>query len=376
MDPRDFIQSRHNPSGAYLHVTHRCDLACQHCFQTDETHPENSDLTRDRLKKLMDELAALGVLWLTITGGEPFLRRDLMDILQDARDRRFAVSLKTAGHHINAQRAARLHEIGVRDVDISLYSHEPAVADAFTQTPGSWMRAVRGIKACVEAGVAVTVRAGMTRFNFRKLRELKEFVLGIGATLRIDPSVNVRTNGDTSSLELALTAEERAEAWQLLGADVTMFLDGDPESCDGGGGFKHPGRSMCGAGTRTLSISAQGEVNPCLLHPASAGNALTRPLREIWENSPVLQEIRGINYGEMAKTGCSGCGYQRTCHPCMALAATEHGANKDCNTSSFETARAKMLLARSVLPTPEGGWKDPELPARLRGGRGMLRVLG
>src|SRR4051812_3323672 len=127
MDPRDYLRSRSTPSSAYLHVTHRCDLACQHCFQTEDTHPEDTDLTREEIAQVLDQLAGMGVLLLTITGGEPFLRRDLMEILKDAQYRRFAVSLKTAGHHINPAKAAQLKPL-IRDVDISLYSHDAAVA--------------------------------------------------------------------------------------------------------------------------------------------------------------------------------------------------------------------------------------------------------
>lgn len=376
MDPRDFVRSRERPATAYLHVTHRCDMACQHCFQTEETHPEDTDLSREEITRILDGLSGLGVLWLIITGGEPFLRRDLFDILADARKRRFAVSLKTAGHHITDEKAARLKALGLRDVDISLYSHDGALADAFTRRPGSWARAVRGIRACVAAGIPVTVRAAMTRFNFRHLRALKEFVVGMGAQFAVDPSVNVRTSGDRSTLDLALTAEERAEAWQLLGGDAEAFLGDALESCDGGGGFRHPERAMCGAGRRTISISAQGDVNPCVLHPGSAGNATRQDLLDIWQHSPLLNDIRAINYGEMARTGCSGCGYQGTCHPCMALATAEHGSNRDCNTSSFETARAKLLLARSLRTAPESGWVEPDPPLRHRSGRGILRVLG
>ena len=60
------LASRSALTGAFLHVTHRCDLACQHCFQTEDSHPHAAELTREQLGHVMDQLAEMGVLFLTV----------------------------------------------------------------------------------------------------------------------------------------------------------------------------------------------------------------------------------------------------------------------------------------------------------------------
>ncbi|MEW5854239.1 MAG: radical SAM protein [Myxococcota bacterium] len=356
-----------------LHVTHRCDLACQHCFQTEETHP-HEQMSREQIAHLLDELAAAGVLFLTLTGGEPFLRRDLLDIVADARARRFAVIIKTAGHHITAEKAQRLKQLGVHEVQISLYSHDPAVSDSFTQRRGSWQRTVNGLRLLRQAGVRTNVRAALTSFNHDHVRELKALAESLGAEMQFGAGVDIRTNGDRSGLRFNVTAEQRARAAEEMGATPENVMNNAEAIC-AGDGFSMSDRHLCSAARDLVSISATGEVHPCMLHPRSGGNALSQGFRKVWEESSLLNDVRRITYGEMARTGCAGCGYQSSCKPCMALAASENGDSRSCNTSSHLNAQATLLLARARLPTPPGGWPEPAPPPHLRNGRGLLRVL-
>jgi radical SAM protein with 4Fe4S-binding SPASM domain len=363
------------PVNAMLHVTHRCDLACQHCFQTEETHPEHDAMTRQEIQRVLDQLAEAGTLYLTLTGGEPFLRRDLFDIIADARERRFAVTVKTAGHHINEEKAQKLKALNVHEVQISLYSHVPEQVDAFTGRKGTFERTVRAFRLLRGAGVRTNMRAAMTRFNHRHLRELRAFGTSLGATVQLDPSVNVRTNGDASSLDLALTAEERATVFKELDQVPGAVTQRAADICNGTGGFSDGTRAMCGAARTTLSISATGEMHPCVLHPHSGGNALKDGLLQVWDDSSLFKDIRSITYGEMERTGCHGCGYQASCHPCMALAATEHGKSRECNTSSYINAKAVHLLALErggILLKEAPPVADPPF---MRSGRGLLRVV-
>src|SRR5690606_21250906 len=90
------------PRTAQIYVENRCNLKCNHCYESEESHPpEQYAMSVDDYAKLFDELADLGVLYLTFTGGEIFLRRDMLDIIELARKKRFSVTLFTSGTLIN-----------------------------------------------------------------------------------------------------------------------------------------------------------------------------------------------------------------------------------------------------------------------------------
>jgi len=82
------------PLNAHLDLTYRCNERCEHCYLD---HSDRGELTSDEAFSILDQLAAAGVLFLTISGGEIFLRRDLFEILEHARDSAFCVRLKSNG---------------------------------------------------------------------------------------------------------------------------------------------------------------------------------------------------------------------------------------------------------------------------------------
>src|SRR3990172_13143979 len=85
------------PLSVLFEVTHRCNLGCEHCYLTEgpvgRPRPSRAELTLDEVRRVLDELAAAGTLFLTLTGGEGFLRRDLLDIVAHARARGVSVAV-------------------------------------------------------------------------------------------------------------------------------------------------------------------------------------------------------------------------------------------------------------------------------------------
>jgi len=121
------------PLSVHVDLTMRCNERCVHCYRVVETRPE---LTTGEVKTLLAELARAGTLYLTLSGGEIFLRRDLFELIAEAKRLRFDLRLKTNALLVTEARARQLRELGVRQVDVSIYSADPDVHDAVTQIPG------------------------------------------------------------------------------------------------------------------------------------------------------------------------------------------------------------------------------------------------
>src|SRR5690349_18392708 len=131
------------PISVHLDVTYRCNERCVHCYLD---HDDHGEMTTAEIKDVLDQLADAGTFFLTLSGGEVLMRRDFFEILDYARCRMFNVRIKTNGVMIGAKEARRIRELGVEQVQISIYSHRPEVHDAITKLPGSLKRSIQAIR--------------------------------------------------------------------------------------------------------------------------------------------------------------------------------------------------------------------------------------
>lgn len=336
------------PRNALIYVENRCHMKCDHCYESSESHPPAHGMSLDEYKKLFDELADLGVLRLTLTGGEVFLRRDLFEIIAAARERRFDVELFTSGTHIDETKAKRLKELNVSKVEITIYSHMSNVHDDFTHIPGSHGRSVAALRYLHEAGVATALKANLMTFNIDHIDGLIELAESLNATWSLDPTVKPKMNGDRSPLRFALSPDVLRKKVLSRPELYSAFRRLAPDDlCDGRTGILTDGDHMCGAGRGTLAIGADGGVLPCGFFPTAAGNIKEESLDDIWFSSSFMDDVREQTFGKM--TACTSCDVKSSCGPCMAYSVVESGDIGGCATSSRQLAEAATLLAQKKV---------------------------
>jgi MoaA/NifB/PqqE/SkfB family radical SAM enzyme len=117
------------PLSVQIDLTYRCNERCVHCYLDHEDHGE---MTTAEIKHLLDQMAEAGVFVLTLSGGEILMRKDFFEILEYARKLTFCVKLKTNAVMIREREAARLRDLGVASIQVSIYSHRPEVHDGIT----------------------------------------------------------------------------------------------------------------------------------------------------------------------------------------------------------------------------------------------------
>lgn len=149
-------------------VGRRCNLRCRHCYSASQDLAYEGELSTDEGKRLLDELAAFGVPVVLFSGGEPLLREDIYALIAHARARGMRAVLSTNGTLIDANAAARLKELGLSYVGVSLDGLEET-NDHFRGVPGAFTQALQGIVHCREAGMKVGLRLTMNRGNIDDL---------------------------------------------------------------------------------------------------------------------------------------------------------------------------------------------------------------
>jgi len=329
------------PLSVQLDVTYRCNERCVHCYLDHEDHGELSTV---EIKDVLTQLSEAGVFFLTLSGGEILMRRDLFEIVEFARRLLFHVKLKTNGVMIHEAEAKRIRELGVAEVQISVYSHRAGVHDAITKLPGSWKRTIAAIRFLRSQGLKVTIANVLMTANWFDYSGVILLAEELGVAYTVDPTITPKIDGDSSILKLRVDGSELNRLFHdpnLVG-DVQQFCAPPPP----------PGEDVmegypCSAGHTSCYISPYGDVFPCVQFPLPSGNVRKQRFIDIWRDSVQLRQVRSIRAKDLLT--CSSCAHVGTCTRCPGLAYMEGTmlgpSTADCQKSFQRTGvpTANML---------------------------------
>ncbi len=306
-------------------VTARCDLSCPHCFM--DAGCSEDELTLGEIERILAQVAdATPDSMLILTGGEPLLRRDILEIVETASGLGFIPVLGTSGRFLKEDLAERLREKGLKGVSVSVDSVDPEHHDSFRGSPGSWRRAVNALRVSRAAGIETQMNVTLTDSNADQLEELIELGVDLGVkavnfffivcTGRASRSfISTETYGELLVKIGELSLKERRTIVRARCAPhVYRFF---PERGLPVGG----GTRGCPAGRYYLRIDHRGILYPCPYLPVPVGDLRSSPFPELWNSSPVLRKLREESYGG----SCGLCKYRLICGGCRARAFTETG---------------------------------------------------
>ncbi|MBI5572014.1 MAG: 12,18-didecarboxysiroheme deacetylase [Desulfomonile tiedjei] len=156
-------------------VTRRCNLRCVHCYSHSDDRLYEGELNLDEGKALIDDLAEFGSPVVLFSGGEPLIRKDILELIRHAADRGRRAVVSTNGTLITRPVAEKLKEIGLSYVGISLDGLEK-VHDAFRGFPGTFQRVMAAIGHCQAVGLKVGLRFTINRRNFQDIPGIFDLV--------------------------------------------------------------------------------------------------------------------------------------------------------------------------------------------------------
>ena len=336
------------PLKAQLDLTYRCNERCVHCYLD---HDDHGEMGTAEIKGLLDQLADAGTFFLTISGGEIFMRRDLFEILEHARDLRFSTKLKTNAVMARPAKAARLAALGIESVDVSLYSHVAETHDAITKLPNSFNRTLDGIRFLRDAGIKVSLSNVLMAHNADDYKGVQALAAELGVQYTVDATITPMMDGDRSILALNMDEERRSRIFH----DASLL--GDPSESPlaaptGPRPLEEAYDTLpCSAGHTACYISPYGDVYPCVQFPYKCGNVREQRFIDIWRDSPQLAEVRAIRASDLE--GCSGCVHGSSCSRCPGLAHMEGDMRgpsiQDCEKSYARTGIASKHLRDKKL---------------------------
>jgi MoaA/NifB/PqqE/SkfB family radical SAM enzyme len=279
------------PLSVHFDLTYRCPQRCIHCYLPEAWRRGSGpgpELETAQICRILDLLADAGTFFLTFSGGEVFLRADLIYLVEYARRLNFSVSLMTTGTiGPDAEQIRVLADLGIGGLLISLHSLEAHLHDRITGTPGSWERVQGTIQAAQAQDLQVILNSTIMRPNFAGARALKEYAAREDLFLRMDDEVSPRWDGRPHPEGLVLTLEEHRLLYQELGlSEISREPTTVPFEAPTGG---------CQAGATLGYITPEAELMPCmeLRWPLGRLTGETDFLR-LWQDSPTLVWLRSI----------------------------------------------------------------------------------
>jgi radical SAM protein with 4Fe4S-binding SPASM domain len=300
------------PTSAVVHFTRRCNLRCVHCFQVDRVGQE---LTIEEWSLVLRRLADAGVLLLTVTGGEPSVRPDLLEFIRRARAESFAVRLKTNGVLLDEAQCAAISAAAVVEVQISVYSADTGRHDAVTGLSGSHARTLATAARLHRGGTRITLVCPIMRDTFGGFDGLADLALERGYGFRIDPGIRIREDGSCEPAGYRLQEPELSRLLQDRRVWPRQAMRPSREEL--------LPRRVCNAASGTLSVAANGDVWPCQRLPVALGNLLMAPLRNFWQENALRERVAGIRWMDLP--ACRKCEFLPFCGRCHAEALREDG---------------------------------------------------
>jgi pyrroloquinoline quinone biosynthesis protein E len=328
------------PLGLLAELTHRCPLACPYCSNPLALEDRADELTTAEWARVFSEAAALGVLQVHLSGGEPASRRDLLDITGAASEAGLYTNLITSAIGLDAARLRRLKEAGLDHVQLSLQDAEADSADRLAGYPGAHARKLGFARAVVEMGLALTVNTVIHHANIGRVADLVELAAALGAgrveiahtqyygwALRNRNGLMPTRQQVEDAMREMEAIRPRYEGRLVIDMVVPDYYARRPKAC------------MGGWGRRSLNVTPSGRVLPCHAAETIPGlrfwSVRERPLADVWRESPAFQAFRGTDWMvepcrscELRDIDFGGCRCQA-----MALAGDAKATDPACELS-------------------------------------------
>ena len=288
-----------SPFGLLAELTYRCPLACAYCSNPLTMAEYTDELTTDEWRRVLAEAAELGVLQCHLSGGEPLLRRDLVEIVAAAHDLGLYTNLVTSALGLSRPKAEQLRAAGLDHVQVSIQADDPALSDRIAGTP-SFRRKIEAMGVVRELGWPLTMNVVLHRQNIDRVADVLALAEEMGAD-RVELANTQYYGWAWRNRDALLPSRAQLEAAEVVvraarerlrdRMDVIYVI---PDYYS-----RYPKPCMGGWAARQLTVAPNGDVLPC---PAAQSLPLPRagvrehPLAWIWAESPVMTAFRGTDW--------------------------------------------------------------------------------
>jgi len=264
------IRGRPVPTTAFVVTTYRCQLQCPHCYAAAESRSGRDEMSTEEVKSVLDQVQALGVLQVVLTGGEPLLRKDIFEIVGHAHQIGLITRLNSNGGLLTAECVAKLERAGLNKCGVSIDYADPDIHDRSRGRPGTFEKAVQALRDLRRYGIE---RQLLAYSSHEKLGAELERIVDLGERLKVSSvffTIPYVTGRWKDSYDQAFSERDMTRLRELLRHPiVTMEFPRAQKKCDA-------------CAYSIIHVNAQGGVTTCPAVPYLIGNIRRNSLADIW----------------------------------------------------------------------------------------------
>lgn len=312
-----------------IELTNRCNEQCVHCFLPNNLKRKGDTLDGRLVKQLIDVFSEMGGRQITFTGGEVLLHNELFDILNYSRQKDLKISIFSNLIALTDKQILHLKDLGIDDIQVSLYGINPQIHDSITKVPGSCFRTIQSLEKLKKAGLPVRIACSVLRENHKDVINVLKYAKSLNVLLDIELNITAREDCSNDNLVHRLAIEEmRFVLEELYNCDSDFcrnMLIKNKETYDKKFNLaEYVNEPLCSAAIDGLYITSNGSYAICPgLQDIKLGSIQKTKLKDIWENNALVNRIRNTTKGDFKK--CVGCEASDYCTKCYVSNYTSNG---------------------------------------------------
>jgi radical SAM protein with 4Fe4S-binding SPASM domain len=346
----DIIEKNKIPFVVMIELTYSCNEKCVHCFNPGASRNEKEKSTRterieiniNHYEILLNDLKEMGVVKIILTGGDPFVKKDIWKLIDMIYERDFALDIYTNGLALQGC-VEKLAKFYPRSVGLSVYSSIDEIHDGITRVKGSLKKTLSVANDFAENGIPIYFKCPIMNHNATSYYTVVELAKLYGATPQIDITLTDSVDGDTAISE---QLQVDGELLEIILRDPNIPLYVGKEAPNFGRQERDNKQTFCGAGTVLMNITPEGDVTPCNSFPTKFGSLKENSFLEIWNNSKSLDSWQNTIIADYDECNThERCGF---CNRCPGQSFIEHGTPLKPSTANCYSANVRMNLAKKV----------------------------
>ena len=299
-------------------LTSRCNERCIHCYIPNGKKNTGFDMSFEKFKYILDQYVEMGGMHVTLSGGEALINKNINMMLRYCRENDLQISLLTNLLSLKEEHIPVLKDVNLSLIQVSLYSMNAEIHDQITTVKGSFEKTKAAIETLHKADIPVQISCPIMKANKEGYGEVIKYAQKLRMKAQTDYIMMAQADLDTSNLTNRISVEDSEKVIRdIMDNDVdyqTETLALEPLSSISDEEFAE--LPLCGAGLNDLCVTVNGDVYPCAgWQDFVVGNVFSEPLKEIWEHSPKLEQIRQIKQKDFPK--CLKCEARDFCNMCL-----------------------------------------------------------
>lgn len=307
-------------------LTSRCNERCIHCYLPNSRKDEGGDMSYEQVCDILDQFVLMGGLHVSLSGGEVFLHKDIIKIIQYCREKDLEICILSNLISLKDEQIPFIKEANVSYIQTSLYSMDPFIHDEITTVKGSHEKTKRALEKLIAADIPVQISCPLMKKN----KDGYKAVLRYAQTHKIkafsDYIMMGESNFCTDNLVNRLSVQETERVIRDIieyDIDYPRWIRERRSHLETIDKERYAKQALCGAGLNSICVAENGDLFPCPgWQSMVVGNVNEQSLMFIWENSVELKKLRRITHGDFPQ--CVDCEAQKYCSMCLERNCNEN----------------------------------------------------